>query len=616
LPAKFYNENANELAQQYLSKTFEQVHQSWSQILPSIISNPNARILDLGAGSGRDSKHLAELAAKEHGAETSIQVFAVEPANILAEIGARQTNGLNVKWLTDSLPALSTITKQEVSFDLILLSAVWMHIPVSDRARSLRKLANLLKPGGKLVISLRHSANTKEAEQERKARKMHTVCADELKLLATDVGLFTKLETQKEVDKLGRDHVSWQTVVLQMPDDGTGAFPFIRHVALNDGKSATHKLALLRVLLRIADGHTGAVLRRESSPFGDRVILPVGLVALYWCHQYKDLIDTHKIFQTPNKNPNMGFMKADGWHKLTELKSSDYRIGNLFTGDDAIALHKTLSAAVSNIKTMPCRFIKLPNSEKTVFEVTNKTVKAKDSIFLDLQTLEQWGEFSLPESTWLAFNRYACWIEPVLVSEWVKTMAGYAGNSQYKSPENQFHLYQALNWEEPKRTTIEVRKRFEQLQSSLPKNEKIQCIWSDKSLQKQYDIDHSMPFVRWPNNDLWNLLPTDSQINNQKSDRLPTEQKLKQAKERMQYWWQTAWLDEEPSASLLRAEPSAGLRKEPSAFLIDRQSKRFFAEANIALPGLSSDNSSIDDLFEALVMQRGRLKEMQQLQEW
>ena len=44
--------------------------------------------------------------------------------------------------------------------------------------------------------------------------------------------------------------------------------------------------------------------------------------------------------------------------------------------------------------------------------------------------------------------------------------------------------------------------------------------------------------------------------------------------------------------------------------------KRFFAEANIALPGLNSANTSIDDLFEALMMQRGRLKEMQQLREW
>lgn len=473
MPPKFYNENAAALAQQYLSISFDKVHQNWHQLLPAILANPNARILDIGAGPGRDTRFIAQSALNKHGDNNATQVIAVEPANLLAELGARQTEGLNVKWLTDSLPALSTITKQEVSFDLILLSAVWMHIPVSDRPRSMRKLANLLKPGGKLVISLRHSASTEQAEQERKDRKMHTVCADELKGLATDVGLFTKLETQKEDDKLGRGHVYWQTLVLQMPDDGTGAFPFIRHVALNDGKSATHKLALLRVLLRIADGHPGAVLRRETSATGgDRVILPVGLVALYWCHQYKDLIDSHKIFKTPNKSPNMGFMTATGWSKLMHLTASDYRIGNLFTGDDAKALYRTLSAAVQNIKKMPCTYITLPNSEKTIFEVANKAVKAKDNIFLDLQTLEQWGEFSLPESTWLAFNRYACWIEPVLVSEWVKTMAGYDGNTQYKLPENQYKLYQALNWEEPKRSTTEVRKRFEQLQSKLPESEK------------------------------------------------------------------------------------------------------------------------------------------------
>ncbi|TWX57626.1 methyltransferase domain-containing protein [Colwellia hornerae] len=602
---QFYNDNANELAQQYLSKSFEEVHQSWSEFLPGIIKNPHARILDLGAGSGRDAKYIAQLAIQTHRDKNNTQVFAVEPADMLAELGARQTSGLKVKWLTDSLPALSIITKQEVSFDLILLSAVWMHIPISDRARSIRKLANLLKPGGKLVISLRHG----QTDEERQTRKMHNVCADELKSLAAGVGLFTLLETAKEADKLGRNHVSWQTVVLQMPDDGTGAFPFIRHVALNDGKSATHKLALLRVLLRIADGHAGAVLRRE----GDRVILPVGLIALYWCHQYKDLIDTHKIFQTPNKSPNMGFMKANGWHKLTHRTASDYCIGNLFTGDDAIALHKTITSAVSNIKTMPCRFITQPNSHQPVFEVASKTVKAKDSIFLDLQTLAQWGEFSLPEATWLAFNRYACWIEPVLVSEWVKTMASYAGNSHYKSPEKQYHLHQALNWLEPKRTTTEVRNRFDQLKEVLPAQEQIRCVWSQKSLKQKYDIDHSMPFARWPNNDLWNLLPTDSKINNQKSDRLPTEQKLKQAKASIQHWWQIAWLDD----TNILTNQSAFLKSvKPAALLKNEQRQRFFAEANIALPGLSSDNSSVDDLFEALMMQRGRLKEMQQLADW
>jgi small-conductance mechanosensitive channel len=121
----------------------------------------------------------------------------------------------------------------------------------------------------------------------------------------------------------------------------------------------------------------------------------------------------------------------------------------------------------------------------------------------------------------------------------------------------------------------------------------MQCVWSAKSLKQNYDIDHSMPFARWPNNDLWNLLPIDSKVNNQKSDRLPTEKKLKQAKGRIQHWWHEAWLDN-----------------------IDNKHQRFFAEANIALPGLNSDNSSTDDLFEALIVQRSRLKVMQQLIDW
>jgi hypothetical protein len=96
---------------------------------------------------------------------------------------------------------------------------------------------------------------------------------------------------------------------------------------------------------------------------------------------------------------------------------------------------------------------------------------------------------------------------------------------------------------------------------------------------------------------------------------LPTQQKLKAAKERIQHWWQEAWLEQ---SSLPDQVPSASQKVEdaPPAPLIISQRQRFFAEANIALPGLRSDNASVDDLFEALVMQRGRLKDMQQLREW
>jgi len=71
----FFNKNAAELAKQYLSKSFDEVHQSWHQLLPAIIENPNARILDIGAGSGRDAKFIAQSAINKYGTH----VIAVEP---------------------------------------------------------------------------------------------------------------------------------------------------------------------------------------------------------------------------------------------------------------------------------------------------------------------------------------------------------------------------------------------------------------------------------------------------------------------------------------------------------------------------------------------------------
>ncbi|MEI6896591.1 MAG: class I SAM-dependent methyltransferase [Psychromonas sp.] len=588
MSTNFYNENANQLSELYLSKSFEEVHAPWLEYLIPLLNKADTRILDIGAGAGRDSQYIAK-----QGANHNISVTAIEPALKLAELGKQQTQGLKVNWLQDSLPDLNTVTKQEISFDLILLSAVWMHIPESQRARALRKLANLLKPGGTLVISLRHGpCNDK--------RKFFDVCSEQLILLAKQFGLSPLLVTDKNDDVIGRNDVKWQTVVLQLPDDGSGAFPFIRHVALNDGKSGTHKLALMRVLLRIADGHPGAVIRREDN----RIILPMGLVALYWAHQYKHLIDQHHIFQTPNKNNNMGFMKAEGWHQLTERQASDYRIGNLFIGDDAKAMYKMLSACSQNIKHMPCKFITYPNSKKGVFEVESKSVRAKDSLFLDLSSLNAWGEFSLPEHLWIAFSRYACWIEPVLISEWVKTMASYQGNLHYQLPEQQHQLYSALNWLEAKRTTTEVRNRFESLKQT--QGALHNCVWTNKSLKSKYAIDHCMPFARWPNNDLWNLLPTDNKVNGQKSDRLPTELKMHSAKQRITDWWQDAWL----------IDTDTDNKTEPSALFKNQQSQRFFAEANIALPGLAANNKSVDALFDALLLQRERLKEMQQLREW
>jgi hypothetical protein len=186
----------------------------------------------------------------------------------MLKVGQSTTQNQKVQWIQDSLPTLDKTTRLEISFNLILVSAVWMHVSPSQGIQAMRKLANLLKPGGKIIIFLKFGMT----QQEHQRRQMYDVSVEEVEHLAQNPRLMSKLEVPNATDQLGRDDVYWQTLVLHMLDDGTGAFPFISHLAINDRKSATHKLALLRVLLRIADGHAGALLRREPSANGDRVI--------------------------------------------------------------------------------------------------------------------------------------------------------------------------------------------------------------------------------------------------------------------------------------------------------------------------------------------------------
>ena len=63
-----------------------------------------------------------------------------------------------------------------------------------------------------------------------------------------------------------------------MADDGTGALPLLRHVILNDAKSATYKLGLLRALCRAAeqDGLVPRLDLRVGARFGATRRRPCG----------------------------------------------------------------------------------------------------------------------------------------------------------------------------------------------------------------------------------------------------------------------------------------------------------------------------------------------------
>lgn len=132
-----------------------------------------ANVLDIGAGSGRDA---ADFAAMGH------RVVAVEPTAAL-RVGAIARHGrLAITWLDDGLPDLAAVRALGETFDLILLSAVWMHLDAAERRRAMPRVAALLAPGGRLILSLRHGPTPP-------GRRMFEVTGAETTALAKAEGL-------------------------------------------------------------------------------------------------------------------------------------------------------------------------------------------------------------------------------------------------------------------------------------------------------------------------------------------------------------------------------------------------------------------------------------------
>ncbi|MEQ8838624.1 MAG: class I SAM-dependent methyltransferase, partial [Lacipirellulaceae bacterium] len=241
-PTSVYNREATRLSSQYGSVDPARVHSQWADSLAD--QNPGFAC-DIGAGSGRDANWLAG---------KGWDVIAVEPSAGMRELAMPKSHP-NVTWLDDSLPELSRLRALGHRFDLVLLSAVWQHLPPGQRERAFRILTELLKPGGTLVITLRHGSD----ERENRERGFHPVSAAELAVFAQRRAVVMR-DPITQPDQT-RAHVQWETVVFQIPDDGTGSLPLLRHIIVNDNKSASYKLGLLRVLTRIAESAPGVVMR-------------------------------------------------------------------------------------------------------------------------------------------------------------------------------------------------------------------------------------------------------------------------------------------------------------------------------------------------------------------
>lgn len=334
----------------------------------------------------------------------------------------------------------------------------------------------------------------------------------------------------------------------------------ISKIIERDSKTTTYKYALLRGVIDIIQDNSPYISFVEN-----RVQIPTGLLIEKWLMYYYPILQSQISIPQINGETNLAFT-----NQLSKL-ISDYDARGGFSAfyndlknkgipedlqNDFFELAKKLRDTITK---MPMKYIgrSLSNDFYSIFNYENQVIRRNSN--LDIETLiKDFGTFSIPFEYYEAFKILGSFIngQDSILFKWAEFSINASGNnlSVHKV------LNEVLKCPITLRDIKESKKLYKEI---LQKEGNVYCVWTGRKISN-YDIDHLIPFSVWKNNDLWNLLPSDSRINNQKRDKIPTPEVIERQKNLILDYW---------------------------GIIFESQSKRFQKEIQVALLGNNSFDS-------------------------
>lgn len=331
----------------------------------------------------------------------------------------------------------------------------------------------------------------------------------------------------------------------------------ISKIIERDSKTTTYKFALLRGVIDII---------QENSPFishsKEKVQFPTGLLIEKWLLYYYPILESKIAIPQINGESNLSFQ-----NQLIRI-ISDYRtIGgfSVFYNDlknkgipkhlksDFLTLAKKLRDTITR---MPMRYIgrSISNDYYSIFDYENCRIRNADQVDLEF-IISNFGTFSIPKDYYEAFKVLGSFIngQDSILFKW----AQFSVNASRQSLSIEKVVNEVLRGPITERDIAESKRIYKDI---LQREGRVYCVWTGRKIIT-YDVDHMIPFSIWKNNDLWNLLPSEPRINNQKRDKIPSPDLIEKRKDLILKYWE---------------------------LLSVKQSQRFRKEIQVALLGINS----------------------------
>jgi hypothetical protein len=310
-------------------------------------------------------------------------------------------------------------------------------------------------------------------------------------------------------------------------------FSNISKIIERDSKSTTYKFALLRGTIDIIQDNSPFIFLKEN-----RVHIPLGLLIEKWLLYYYPILASKTAIPQINGEFNLAF----GNQFAQLINNYESRGGfSAFYNDlknkgipddlqeDFIKLVKKLKETITR---MPMKFIgrSISNDYYSIFHYNNHSQNRINRIDIE-HLIHDFGTYSIPMEYFEAFKVLGSFIngQDSILFKW----AEFSVNASSNQLTIEKVINNVLKGPITERNIAESKKIYREI---LQQQGKVFCVWTGRKISK-YDIDHLIPFSIWKNNDLWNLLPSDSKINNQKRDKIPSPDTIERQKDLILDYW-------------------------------------------------------------------------------